>query len=439
MQHAPSEHGERTEVMVSDAASSMPTEPHLLMQGERVGDYVVERLLGQGGGGVVYAARSARSGQPVALKLLRAEMAVFPVMVARFAREIEALKRLAHPSIVAFYAYGELAPGRPYYAMELLDGVDLRTWLARSGRLSPSEARALFEPICEAVEAAHRAGIIHRDLKAHNVMVVAAHGTHVAKLCDFGIAKLLAEQAYGQGLTEPGAVIGSTHSMAPEQVRCEPVDARTDVYALGVLLFQLLTGQLPFQAADPHRVAMLHLTAPAPRPSLLAQVSPAVDALVLRCMEKQPERRFASVGELLAALRGALGEAADEAARGRALAVHIELVGAAAELDDARIAALMSALDELEATLTQAGFVLALATTSALLGVRLLRTDDAPERTIEALHAALASSPLVLAVRARVGELAYRDGAAGFEILGGELLELERWDVPVARLGQEPG
>jgi tRNA A-37 threonylcarbamoyl transferase component Bud32 len=408
------------------------TDEHTLPEGTRIGDYVLASVRGGGGGGVVYAASHANSEERVAIKVLRPEMATFPVMLARFAREVELLARLAHPNIVALHAVGELAPGRPYYVMELVEGVDLRTLLGRYGRMSTGEVLELMRPICEAVSAAHAAGVVHRDLKATNVIVGGGAGGRTVKLLDFGIAKLVQRESQGQGLTEPGAVIGSAHTMAPEQLRSEPVDARTDVYALGVMLFQLLTGQFPFDGDDTRRVALLHLTAPAPRPSLLAPVGPAVDAVVLRCMEKQPSARFASVDELLEALTRAVDEGACDASTcERALAVYVEL-GAGEELDDEALEALLPLSDDVEAALLEARFTLALRTMRSLLGVRLLTHDGASamregRSLCEQLGALAHGHGAALAAAARIGQVSCRIAGSERVIVGGPLLDVESW------------
>jgi serine/threonine-protein kinase len=226
--------------------------------------------------------------------------------------------------------------------------------------------------------------------------------------------------------------------MAPEQVRCEAVDERTDVYALGVMLFQLLTGQFPFQADDPHRVALLHLTAPIPRPSLLAAVSPALDSVVLRCMAKQPGQRFASVADLLVALRAALREHEAEATTsGRALAVHIALVMSdQEELDEGLLEGFMNLLDEAEAPLLEASFVLLLRTASALLAVRVLDGDAAQELSLEQLATQLcerireqARAKLHVRVQAHasVGSVELRSSEQGVEVVGGALLDIASW------------
>ena len=422
-----------TEIMGQEETSALPDE-HMLPEGVRIGDHVVERVLGRGGGGAVYAARHSQTGARVAIKVLRPDMAAFPVMIARFSREIEALQRLAHPNIVSLLGYGEITKGRPYYVMELVDGIDLRGLLSRHGRLTPAEVLELMTPICEAVAAAHQAGIVHRDLKANNVIVLEREGRRAVKLLDFGIAKLLEHEGHGQGLTEPGAVIGSAHTMAPEQVRCEAVDERTDVYALGVLLFQLLTGQFPFQADDLHRVALLHLTAPAPRPSVLAPGAAALDPVVLRCLEKQRDLRFESASELLQALRRAVGDTPPtRATSAQALALEVRLgaSGDDEELDDAELERLLGALDELEHELQIAGCLLPLRTSSLLLAVRVLAAGDEAAalaaEIAERLHATTERHELAITSRWHTGEVELASEGGRLEVVGGELLNTDAW------------
>jgi serine/threonine-protein kinase len=420
---------DRTEVMPSSRAGSDSGE---LSAGSEIGHYVIESLLGEGGGGIVYSARHRVLGRRVALKVLRAEMATFPGMLTRFMREAEAVNRIAHPNIVDIYEFRELSPGRPYYVMELLEGRDLRTVLEEHGRLSPALALELLEPICRAVQAAHDAGIVHRDIKASNVFIAERNGERVIKLLDFGIAKSMGGDAAGQGLTEPGARLGTAHNMAPEQVRGDKVDARADIYALGVVIYQLLTGQYPFQGSDPRQVALLHLTAPAPRPSALAPVCAAIDAVVLRCMEKQAERRYGSAMELLAAFTQAVHQVAaeiEETTR-RAVGVYIEAVVGDEDLEDEAYEDLTCALESLELALAEHGFELVLRTASGHLHARI--DEGSGQAEAEQLARQLLASvaqregahPTVrISASVHTGELIYRGGEVG----GGSLLKVRTW------------
>jgi serine/threonine protein kinase len=413
-----------------------------LVEGSPIGNYVVEKIIGGGGGGTVYAARHRLLGRRVAVKVLRDEMAQSPAMVARFVREAAAVNQIRHPNIVDIFEFGEISPGRPFYVMEVLDGMDLRKLLHLHGRFSLKEMFDLMEPVCNAVHAAHEAGIVHRDLKASNVLVVEKNGRRTIKLLDFGIAKMLHGESAGQGLTEPGSMVGTAHNMAPEQIRCERVDSRADVYALGVMIFQLLTGRYPFEAADPVQIAMLHLQAPPPRPSTFAPVPPAVDAIVLRCLEKVPARRFASVSDLVTSLREAIGEGhmlrRDESKT--AIGVYLEVVtDGDDEMDDDMIEDMSNVLDTVELSLSNSSFTFPLRTSTSLLGVRILAKDVDPDRerrttelAVARLEASLDRRPqphpgVSISVSVSVGEAVCRPSERGVEIVGGPLLDVGTW------------
>jgi serine/threonine-protein kinase len=412
-----------------------------LGEGSAIGNYVVDRIIGGGGGGTVYSARHRVLGRRVAVKVLREEMAASPAMVERFVREAAAVNKIRHPNIVDIFEFGELAPGRPFYVMEVLDGMDLRKVLHVCGRFTPAEMLELIEPVCSAVQAAHDAGIVHRDLKASNVLVVEKNGQRSIKLLDFGIAKMLNAESAAQGLTEPGTMVGTAHNMAPEQIRADRVDSRADIYALGVLIFQLLTGRYPFDADDPMQIAMLHLQAPPPRPSALVPLPPGMDAVVLRCLEKLPQRRFASVNELVLALREAVGGRKGlQEQSSRAIAIYFEvLTGESDELDDAIIEDMTVILDTIEQSLSSASFALPLRTSTSLLGVKLMDEDAdgageelAAGATVAEIEALLAERPCAhprveVVVAMSVGQVLCRPSEQGFEIVGGPLLEVGTW------------
>jgi serine/threonine-protein kinase len=416
--------------------------PEEFPEGSSIGNYVVEKVIGGGGGGTVYAARHRVLGRRVAIKVLRNEMAAFPAMVARFVREAAAVNQVRHPNIVDIYEFGEISPGRPFYVMEVLEGMDLWKLLRLHGRFSAVEMLDYIEPVCGAVQAAHDVGIVHRDLKASNVVVVERNGRQEVKLLDFGIAKMLHGESGNQGLTEPGSMVGSAHNMAPEQIRCERVDSRADIYALGVLIFQLLTGRYPFEADDPMKIAVLHLQAPAPRPSAFAAVTPAMDAVVVRCLEKLPSRRFASANELVLALREVVGErgGGGREASAPAIGVYFEIQTAEdAEMDDEMIEDISNVLDMVERSLAESAFALPLRTSTSLLGVRLIDGDAdeesekrAAEATVEALEVELAERPgrhpgVEVAISLTLGKALCRPSESGVEIVGGPLLEVATW------------
>ncbi|HMJ14272.1 MAG TPA: serine/threonine-protein kinase, partial [Polyangiaceae bacterium] len=336
-------------------------ERETLPPGSSAGAYVIDRAIGAGGGGVVYAAEHQLLRRPAAVKVLRRGMVSSPIMVARFLREATTVNLIRHPNIIDIYEFGQLDDGRPFYVMELLQGTDLGKLLKLHGRFSPEEVLELIEPVCHALEAAHKVGIVHRDLKASNVIVADISGQRVMKLVDFGIAKLTQSEGGAAGLTEPGVLLGSVHAMSPEQVRCEPVDSRSDIYSLGVLLYQLLTGEYPF-TARPEQVAWMHLEAPPPRPSQVAPVSAAIDAVVLRCLEKERRQRYQTITTLLEDMRRAVrGEepASQIEATGTGVGVFVEirlLDVQEDDLDDALLEDMTAILDAGEEALRTAGF-----------------------------------------------------------------------------------
>jgi eukaryotic-like serine/threonine-protein kinase len=264
-----------------------------------VGNYVVEREIGRGGMGVVYLARHLSLGRRAAIKVLRPEAGGDPLQVQRFFNEARATSEIRHAHIVEVLDFGTLPDGGPsYLIMEWLEGRSLTEALRAAPRFALPRALRVASAIGRALGAAHARGIVHRDLKPDNVFLVERDGEpDFVKVLDFGIAKLLGERAASQLATRTGELVGTPSYMSPEQCRGLPVDPRTDVYALGVILYEMLTGRLPFQAAGLGDLLLAHMIDPPP--PLDAGVPARVAQAVMRALEKDAARRFARMDELL--------------------------------------------------------------------------------------------------------------------------------------------
>ena len=281
------------------------------------GKYRLDSALGQGGMGTIYRATHLMLDKPVALKLIKADLVTSSDVVRRFQREARAASNLNHPNIAAAYDLGQTADGTLYIAMELVRGQSLKDVIRTTGPLDAARIGRILRQVASALAAAHQHNIIHRDLKPHNIMLTTEHGVEVAKLLDFGIAKTFDESA--TQLTATGFVLGTPQYMAPEQAAGRPIDGRSDLYSLGIIMFEMLVGDVPFN--DPSTPALLvkHLTEPAPAPSRRRPdlgISPALEAVALRCMEKDPAARYQTAEEFSAALESAVGQAAAAPAAG---------------------------------------------------------------------------------------------------------------------------
>jgi tRNA A-37 threonylcarbamoyl transferase component Bud32 len=272
----------------------------------KIGKYLLERPIGRGGMATVYAAREVPAGRTVAVKVLTVPPQRTPAdvaaLVGRMRREARAISRLSHPNIVRVFDMGE-EDGVPFLVMEYLEGVTLREHLDAEGPLPPARAAEILDQVAQALDAAHAEGVLHRDIKPSNVMLVSgsAHGSPAGvKLMDFGVAR----QNDDTRLTRTGVMVGSPAYMAPEAVRGERPAPAADVWALGVLLYEMLAGRPPFAAETIPTVfyRILH-EAPAPVP---ADTNPAARRVLARALEKNPVRRFASGRELAAAFRDAV-------------------------------------------------------------------------------------------------------------------------------------
>jgi serine/threonine protein kinase/TPR repeat protein len=273
---------------------------------DRLGKYLIRHELGRGAMGVVYEGHDPFIERPVAIKVLRveeADPALAGELRLRFRREAQAAGRLAHPGIVAIHEYGEDPTHGAFIAMELVRGRDLKSQFDAGRRFSLVETGALMDQLLAALQHAHERGVVHRDIKPGNIIMVDDGGV---KIADFGIAKLDTSE-----LTQLGSVLGTVSHMAPEQLTGDAVDRRSDLYACGVILYQLLTGVRPFTGSPAtvmHQV--LHVDPPAPS-SVLPSLPPALDAVVRTAMAKQPSQRFADARSFARALREALARTTD--------------------------------------------------------------------------------------------------------------------------------
>jgi serine/threonine protein kinase len=262
--------------------------------------YRIEAKLAEGGFGAIYRATHLASGAAVALKILHADFASDPSLAARFLRESEALLRLRSPHTVITYERGESRDGTLYIAMELLHGESLHERFRRLGPLPWREVLAIMRAVCSSLHEAHALGIVHRDLKPANI-----HLGGGVKVLDFGVAKMLPWSGIDDGndLTLTGQTVGTLEYMAPEQLASATCDARTDIYALGVVAYEMITGRRPFpEACNAPTMITALFTQPVPPPSLIQPVPRKVDQLLLRCLERDPSERYASVAELAAVL-----------------------------------------------------------------------------------------------------------------------------------------
>jgi hypothetical protein len=274
--------------------------------------YRNDQLIGRGGMGAVYRARDLRLERDVALKVVRAELLGDPEARTRFRREAQIVAKLQHPAVVSIFDYGTLPDGGAYLVMEYVRGEDLRHALRRVGRFAPADAVRLLSAICAAIEAAHREGILHRDLKPENVLLPQADVE--VKVLDFGVAKLVSRldgapaAPTSDTLTVQGQVVGTPAYMAPEQLRAGDVDARTDVFSLGVIAYEMLTGELPFGRTSLVDIAMRQASEPPPMSRY--GIGPALDRAVAMALQHEPAKRPPSPTSFAAALQAALGATA---------------------------------------------------------------------------------------------------------------------------------
>ncbi|MBT8493512.1 MAG: protein kinase, partial [Deltaproteobacteria bacterium] len=297
-----------------------------LASGTQVGNYRIEERAGSGSFAVVYRATHTALGRPVALKIMRGSRATDPALVRRFQREAQIVSRIKHPNLIDIYDFGTLEDGRPYFAMEWIDGVPLAAELERR-RIRPDEALAIAREIAAGLQRLHSQHIVHRDLHADNVMLLGEGSEVRIKLLDLGFAKVLDAD---EQLSMPGSQLGSPAAMSPEQIEGADVTPASDVYSFGVLIFHLLTGRLPFKANKPQRLLAMHRSAPRPKLSEWIDVPPLLDSVVEKAMAVDHSARYQSVADLLVALERAVratSQSGPELAAGTVLAGSYRITG----------------------------------------------------------------------------------------------------------------
>ena len=412
-----------------------------LEPGTQVGRYVIESLRSRGGFASVYKARHDTLGRISAIKVLHHALAASSNVIKRFEQEAQAVNRIRHRNIVDIFEIGDLLDGRPYIVMEWLEGRDLEEELQQQGPLPIERVVAIFEELGAALTAAHRSGIIHRDLKASNIVLVGAD--REVKLVDFGIAKIIdSELGPGNDFSSSGMRVGTPWSMAPEQIRGGPIDARTDVYALGVLIFQLVTGKLPFRAPTPVEVQSMHLSATPPLASDHAAVPTAIDSIIARAMRKNPNERYQSVEAMVQELRHAAANEpiATGPRTSLAFGIHVEARIAPGAAGDDAFDDVERVMAEVYAAAEHEGLLVVLETSNAIVLASLLPSDPitAREQRRQLLDTTLdlgrrldlrldKHSAVDIAIATHVDLVTSERGDDGLRITSGELLRLATW------------
>src|SRR5450432_2966180 len=289
------------------------------------GKFAVDERLGAGAMGIVYRATQIALERTIAIKVLHREFATDSEFADRFWREAKAASRLDHPNSIRVFDFGQEPDGLLYLAMEYVEGCDLFDWLAQHRPVAPRAIVELLSQVLAALAVAHDMGVVHRDLKPENIMIVRGKSddgrvVDVVKVCDFGIAKILDTSA-SSGLdarrkhSTAGLVVGTPAYMSPEQARGEKQDARSDLYAVGIVLYELLVGRVPFEAETLIGVALKHVSETPERPSARAAgVDPELEAICLKAISKKPTDRYQDAREMRLALQNAASKFAAQAA-----------------------------------------------------------------------------------------------------------------------------
>ncbi len=281
--------------------------------------FLVEEKIGEGGFGTVWRARQTQMDRVVALKVLHPRMAKDPQVVGRFKREAQASSHLRAPHTVQVYDFDQTPEGLMYLAMEMLAGQSLHAILTTEGKFAPLRMARIMDGIAESLGEAHQNGIVHRDIKPENIYLEPQPSPDFVKVLDFGIAKIVSgDGVKGPQLTAVGQTLGTLEYMSPEQLMGQQLDGRSDIYALGIMAYELMCGRLPFDAKTPTEMITGHLkTVPPPPSKFVPAIPPELDAIVLRCLEKSRDKRWADTAALRAALASLLsGQASGKPAGG---------------------------------------------------------------------------------------------------------------------------
>lgn len=303
------EYPDTTTLCPSDGVGLEKTGDSLL--GQTLADkYRIDERLNEGGMGTVYRGTHVLMDKTVAIKVLRPSLAADEKIVARFSREARAASRISHPHALSVTDFGEAENGVVFLVMEFLNGTTLKNVIREDGPMPLPRVVEIIRQVGAALDAAHEQGVVHRDLKSENIMLLAANGPDYAKVLDFGIAKIKEHDGdYDPGLTAPDLVIGTPQYMSPEQCsQTQEIDARSDIYSLGVIIYEMLVGHVPFTGPSPTAIMMKHMQEPVP--SVLQErsdLSPAIGRVISQAMAKQPGDRYQTVAELVDDLTIAAG------------------------------------------------------------------------------------------------------------------------------------
>lgn len=360
---------ETVEHMADASLATLNLANDILPIGTKISDYRINGVISCGGFGTVYRATHVNSGDSAAVKVLHPELITHDNDALRFKREVNVIQRLRHPNVVDVFDFGQLPDGRPFFVMELLFGETLEHRLLSRGRLSLDETLEILEPLASALDLAHAQSVIHRDLKPSNVFLAdSSNGKSRVVLLDFGVAKVLDPSE--QSLTASRQIIGTLACMSPEQLLGEKIDSRTDIYAVGILAYAMITGKAPFDVAardSDNPVVFLYARYVRPvAPSQHVRIDPALDVPILRALAQEPADRPATVGEFVESIKSAIRHAhtkntsSDEGKERNGIAVYVEVgvePGAMEEPDEALLLDLEMVLPGVTSVLNDAGLV----------------------------------------------------------------------------------